>query len=220
MAIDAMTASGVAHSGMVAKLVRVPRAFARGVADVVDRRWRARRSDFARRAGNERVRRKPARERNELEETHDDDDGDRCNVMALETEHVLQVYRRTPVVFERGRAATCSTPRRPRYLDLISGHRRRALGHAHPRLAARSPSRRRRCCTRRTCSSIRCRESSRRGSRAVGPAARVLLQQRHGGGRGVPQVRAPLLARAGRRRAPGSSRSSTRSTAARWARCR
>ncbi len=25
------------------------------------------------------------------------------NVMALETEHVLQVYKRNPVVFERGR---------------------------------------------------------------------------------------------------------------------
>ena len=39
---------------------------------------------------------------------------------------------------------------------------------------------------------------------AVGPAARVLLQQRHRGGRGVPEVRAPLLVHA--RRAAGRVR--------------
>ena len=33
------------------------------------------------------------------------------NVIALETEHVLQVYKRNPVVFERGAGATCTTAR-------------------------------------------------------------------------------------------------------------
>ena len=54
----------------------------------------------------------------------------------------------------------------------------------------------------------------------VRAAARVLLQQRHRGGRGVPEVRAPLLVHAGRAAARSSSRSTNRSTAARSARCR
>ena len=56
------------------------------------------------------------------------------------------------------RAAVSTTPNGRGYLDLISGVGVAALGHAHPEARrARSPSRRRRCCTRRTCSSIRCR---------------------------------------------------------------
>ena len=51
----------------------------------------------------------------------------------------------------------------------------------------------------------------------VGAAARVLLQQRHGSGRGVPEVRAPLLVHAGRAARRSSSRSTSRSTAGRSA---
>ena len=58
------------------------------------------------------------------------------NVMALETEHVLQVYRRGPVVFERGRGCRLFDAEGRSYLDLISGVGVASLGHAHPRLAA------------------------------------------------------------------------------------
>jgi predicted acetylornithine/succinylornithine family transaminase len=58
------------------------------------------------------------------------------NVMALETEHVLQIYKRNPVVFERGRGCHLYDANGRAYLDLLSGIGVAALGHAHPRLAA------------------------------------------------------------------------------------
>jgi acetylornithine/N-succinyldiaminopimelate aminotransferase len=58
------------------------------------------------------------------------------NVMTVETEHVLQVYKRNPVVFERGRGCHLFDADGRAYLDLISGVGVAALGHAHPRLAA------------------------------------------------------------------------------------
>jgi acetylornithine/N-succinyldiaminopimelate aminotransferase len=58
------------------------------------------------------------------------------NVMSVETEHVLQVYKRNPVVFERGRGCYLYDAAGRGYLDLISGVGVAALGHAHPRLAA------------------------------------------------------------------------------------
>jgi acetylornithine/N-succinyldiaminopimelate aminotransferase len=58
------------------------------------------------------------------------------NVMALETEHVLQVYKRNPVVFERGRGCYLYDADGRGYLDMISGVGVAALGHANPRLAA------------------------------------------------------------------------------------
>ena len=58
------------------------------------------------------------------------------NVMSVETEHVLQVYKRNPVVFERGRGCYLFDTNGRGYLDLISGVGVAALGHAHPRLAA------------------------------------------------------------------------------------
>ena len=68
-------------------------------------------------------------------------------------QHVLQVYRRAPVVFERGKGCALFTRDGERYLDLISGV---GVAVARPRApgagARRSRDRRRRCCTRRTCS--------------------------------------------------------------------
>jgi acetylornithine/succinyldiaminopimelate/putrescine aminotransferase len=58
------------------------------------------------------------------------------DVMAVERAHVLQVYRRAPVVFERGRGCRLFDADGRGYLDLISGVGVAALGHAHPRLAA------------------------------------------------------------------------------------
>jgi len=58
------------------------------------------------------------------------------NVIALETDHVLQVYRRGQVVFERGRGCHLFDSDGRSYLDFISGVGVASLGHAHPRLAA------------------------------------------------------------------------------------
>jgi acetylornithine/N-succinyldiaminopimelate aminotransferase len=58
------------------------------------------------------------------------------NVVALETEHILQVYKRNPVVFERGRGCYLFDADGRGYFDLLSGIGVAALGHANPRLAA------------------------------------------------------------------------------------
>jgi predicted acetylornithine/succinylornithine family transaminase len=58
------------------------------------------------------------------------------DVIAIEKEHVLQVYRRGSVVFQRGRGCRLFDADGRSYLDLISGVGVAALGHAHPRLAA------------------------------------------------------------------------------------
>ncbi len=58
------------------------------------------------------------------------------DVIAVEKDHLLQVYRRGPVVFDRGRGCRLFDTSGRSYLDLISGVGVAALGHAHPRLAA------------------------------------------------------------------------------------
>lgn len=58
------------------------------------------------------------------------------DVIAVERDHLLQVYRRGPVVFDRGRGCRLFDTSGRSYLDLISGVGVAALGHAHPRLAA------------------------------------------------------------------------------------
>ena len=55
--------------------------------------------------------------------------------IALDAEHVLQVYRRAPVVFESGKGCALFTRSGERYLDLISGVGVASLGHANPVLA-------------------------------------------------------------------------------------
>src|SRR4029078_5191621 len=58
------------------------------------------------------------------------------DVIAVEKEHLLQVYRRGPMVFERGRGCRLFDTNGRGYLDLISGVGVASLGHAHPKLAA------------------------------------------------------------------------------------
>jgi acetylornithine/N-succinyldiaminopimelate aminotransferase len=58
------------------------------------------------------------------------------DVIASEAKHVLPVYRRNPVVFERGAGCRLYTAEGRGYLDFISGVGVAALGHAHPKLAA------------------------------------------------------------------------------------
>jgi predicted acetylornithine/succinylornithine family transaminase len=57
------------------------------------------------------------------------------DVIAAEAKHVLPVYRRNPVVFERGEGCRLYTAEGRAYLDFISGVGVAALGHAHPKLA-------------------------------------------------------------------------------------
>ncbi|MGH9385223.1 MAG: aspartate aminotransferase family protein [Vicinamibacterales bacterium] len=57
-------------------------------------------------------------------------------VKALEAEHVLQTYKRLPVVFVRGEGTHLYDESGRDYLDFISGIGVAVLGHAHPGLAA------------------------------------------------------------------------------------
>ena len=58
------------------------------------------------------------------------------DVIAVEAAHILQVYKRNAVVFERGRGCRLFDAEGRSYLDLISGVGVASLGHANPRLAA------------------------------------------------------------------------------------
>jgi acetylornithine/N-succinyldiaminopimelate aminotransferase len=57
------------------------------------------------------------------------------DVKALEEQHVLQVYRRQPVVFERGSGMRLFDDKGRAYLDFLSGIGVASLGHAHAGLA-------------------------------------------------------------------------------------
>jgi predicted acetylornithine/succinylornithine family transaminase len=57
-------------------------------------------------------------------------------VTALEAQHVLQTYKRQPVVFVRGQGPRLFDENGRSYLDFISGIGVCVLGHAHPGLAA------------------------------------------------------------------------------------
>ena len=142
-------------------------------------------------------------------------------VQAVEAAHVLQTYKRQPVVFVRGEGvwlvADDGTPL-PRH----------AVGHWRQRARARASGAgcRRAGAGRRTRAHVEPVlppvPGSARGAphEGVGSRARVLLQQRRGSRRGMPQVRAPVLVHRGHAAARSSSRSNAASRAARWARCR
>jgi len=55
--------------------------------------------------------------------------------IALDAQHVLQIYKRAPVVFESGKGCSLFTNDGERYLDLLSGIGVASLGHGHPALA-------------------------------------------------------------------------------------
>jgi predicted acetylornithine/succinylornithine family transaminase len=55
--------------------------------------------------------------------------------IALDAQHVLQIYKRASVVFESGRGCSLFTNGGERYLDLLSGIGVASLGHGHPALA-------------------------------------------------------------------------------------
>lgn len=55
--------------------------------------------------------------------------------IALDAKHILQIYKRAPVVFESGKGCALFTREGERFLDLISGVGVASLGHGHPALA-------------------------------------------------------------------------------------
>ena len=55
--------------------------------------------------------------------------------ITLDAQHVLQVYKRAPIIFESGKGCALFTNTGERYLDLLSGIGVASLGHGHPRLA-------------------------------------------------------------------------------------
>jgi predicted acetylornithine/succinylornithine family transaminase len=57
------------------------------------------------------------------------------DVKTLESQHVLQTYRRQPVVFERGEGMRLFDDKGRAYLDFVSGIGVASLGHAHPAIA-------------------------------------------------------------------------------------
>ncbi len=57
------------------------------------------------------------------------------DVRARESQHVLQTYRRLPVVFERGEGMRLIDDHGRAYLDFVSGIGVASLGHANPALA-------------------------------------------------------------------------------------
>ena len=143
------------------------------------------------------------------------------DIQALEARHVLQTYRRQPVTFVRGEGVRLFDADGREYLDLLSGIGVASLGHAHPGLARAIAEQAQ---TLLHTSNLFFHplqgQLAERLAQPVRAAARVLLQQRHRGGRGVPEVRAPLLVHARRAARRRSSRSRSRSTAGRSARCR
>lgn len=58
-----------------------------------------------------------------------------ATIQELEAQHLLPVYKRTPVVFTRGEGMYLISAEGRRYLDFISGVGVAALGHAHAGLA-------------------------------------------------------------------------------------
>jgi predicted acetylornithine/succinylornithine family transaminase len=58
-----------------------------------------------------------------------------ADIQALEARHVLQTYKRQPVVFVRGEGCRIEDLDGRRYLDFVSGIGVSVLGHGHPGLA-------------------------------------------------------------------------------------
>ena len=56
-------------------------------------------------------------------------------IIAKEAEHVLQVYKRIPIMFVRGQGSHLIDEHGQKYLDLLSGIGVASLGHAHTKLA-------------------------------------------------------------------------------------
>ena len=71
-------------------------------------------------------------------------------------DHLMTVYNRAPLAFERGEGVRLYTAEGEAYLDCLAGIAVNALGHAHPTLVARrSGTRPTSCGTPQTSSAFR-----------------------------------------------------------------
>ncbi len=61
---------------------------------------------------------------------------DAAEIQALETEYLLQVYKRIPIVLSRGEGSHLYDTEGQPYLDFVSGLGVASMGHANPELAA------------------------------------------------------------------------------------
>ena len=57
------------------------------------------------------------------------------DIQTVEAEHLLQVYRRVPIVLTHGKGSYVYDIEGHAYLDFLSGIGGASLGHAHPGLA-------------------------------------------------------------------------------------
>ena len=115
--------------------------------------------------------------------------------IAVDQQHVLQVYRRAPVVFDPGAGCALFSRERRSLSGSDFRHRRRVARPRPPGACAGD------CRSGRDADAhvepVPSPAAGRARAAAVGSlraAASVLLQQRRGSGRGVPEVRAPVLA--------------------------
>ena len=123
------------------------------------------------------------------------------SVRDLESKHIVQTYSRTPIVLVRGKGVRVFDAEGREYLDLLAGIGVGALGHGHEGLAQRH----RRAGARddpllEPVLSSAAGAGRRAAGEALGPVARLFLQQRRRGRRGVPEVCAALLAHERRHR--------------------
>ncbi|MFP5379504.1 MAG: aminotransferase class III-fold pyridoxal phosphate-dependent enzyme [Vicinamibacteria bacterium] len=147
---------------------------------------------------------------------------DSAEVTALDARHVLQTYKRQPVVFVRGEGTHLIDADGRRYLDFVSGIGVVALGHGHPGLAEAIADQ-----ARTLIQTSNLYHHPWQGRAAARLASLSGLERAFFCNSGTEAVEACLkLARGAsgtrrdRRRARGSSLSSTASRAARSARCR
>ena len=135
------------------------------------------------------------------------------------TSHLLPVFARVDLGFERGEGAWLISTNGERYLDFTSGVAVNALGHAHPHLVAALQEQATKLWHMSNLFKSPDGEQARRAAvRTELCRLRVLLQFRRGGDGMRDQDRAPLSCRP--RAIPSaiaSSPSKARSTAARWA---
>ena len=163
--IDEAIASGTATAGMVAKLTacrtalaRASRACASSTAVASMPAASERRTGDKARGGASGVRAKQLEWMQDMTTTPMD-------VKALESRHVLQNYRRFPVVFERGDGMRLFDDAASRISTSCRASAWRRSGTRIRRSRAPWRSKRRRWSTRRTCTFIRCRASWPTGCR-------------------------------------------------------
>jgi acetylglutamate kinase len=130
--IDALGADGTVTAGMLAKLAACRDAVRAGVGEVliVDGSQPGR---LARSAGSRIV---PAASPAEVPAAPIATGAEAGEeIKATDLRHVVPVYRRQPIVLERGRGSRVWDAEGREYIDLVSGVGVASLGHAHPRLS-------------------------------------------------------------------------------------